>query len=171
MSALTQQVIFYDPYVLNGTDKAIGIKRVFSVEDLLSTADTISIHAVSTRETRGIINDTTLALVKPGAVLINTARGDIVEFDALERALRSGRLAAAGIDVIAGKEPPPEPLHPLLRAYRDKESWLMGRLVITPHVAYYTQEAVYETQVKSAETIRDVLLDGLSETNRVFPEL
>lgn len=159
-------MIFYDPYVANGYDKAIGVTRVRTIEELVSTADTISIHCPLTHETHGLVNDKLLSLVRPGAVLVNTARGPIVQLDAVERALRSGRMAGVGLDVVE-TEPITEPVPGLVREYRAREAWLMGRLVITPHVAYYSAEALHEIRVKSVETMRDVLLDGLVERNRI----
>jgi lactate dehydrogenase-like 2-hydroxyacid dehydrogenase len=90
-----------------------------------------------------------------------------VDLEALELALRNGQLAAAGIDVIES-EPPKDPLPGLIKAYKDKEERLMGRLVITPHAAWYSPESLVDMRLKSAETMRDVLLDGL-DTNCIDP--
>ena len=106
-------------------------------------------------------------MVKPGAIIVNAARGELVDLEALERALRDGRLATAGLDVLE-EEPIREVMPNLIRAYRDRETWLMGRLVITPHVAFYSFEAVAEMRLKSAETMRDILFDGLN-TNVIEP--
>lgn len=80
----------------------------------------------------------------------------------MENALRSNRLAGAGLDVLP-VEPIPSPpdVHPLIEAYRNKEDWLEGRLVITPHCAFYSPESWEDIRVKSAQTMRDVLVDGL----------
>jgi C-terminal binding protein len=95
------------------------------------------------------------------------ARGDLVDLVALELALRTGRLAAAGINVLE-KEPPRGPASRFSQAYRAKEDWLMGRLVITHHTAWYSPESLVDMRIKSAETMRDVLFDGM-ETDVINP--
>jgi len=155
--AFGYRVTFYDPNLPNGADLALGIKRARTLEDLLAVSDTLSIHVPDMRSTRGMIGARELALLPRGAVLINTARGTSVDIDALEAALRSDHLAGAGLDVIP-VEPPVAPLPSLLAAYRAREPWLAGRLVITPHSAFWTPHAWADIRRKSAETMRDALL-------------
>ena len=88
-----------------------------------------------------------------------TARGSIVDPDAVLDALRGGRLAGAGLDVLP-VEPPVEPLPALLRAYRDREPGLEGRLIVTPHSAFHTPEAWADIRRKSAETMAAALLSN-----------
>jgi C-terminal binding protein len=107
-------------------------------------------------------------MMKMGSVLINTSRGKVVDLDAVEEALKEGRLGAAALDVLP-EEPIPDPPHPLIKAYREGEEWLRGRLVITPHVAYYSSEAWDDIRSLSCKTMRDVLLDGL-KTNVIRVE-
>jgi C-terminal binding protein len=102
-------------------------------------------------------------------VVVNTARGTILDIDALGEALRSGRIAGAGLDVIP-VEPPVEPVPALLRAYRARESWLEGRLIITPHSAYLTPEAHRDIRIKSAETMRAALLTNRPQ-NVITPDM
>ena len=161
-------VVFYDPYRPNGTELGLGIQRERTLEGLLRRADVLSVHAPLTPETRGMIGARELALLPEGAVLVNTARGPIVEIDAVEAALRGGRLAGAGLDVIP-VEPPVEPVPNLLRAYRAKEPWLEGRLVITPHSAYHSPEAWADIRRKSAETMAAAL--GNRPQNVITPEM
>ena len=99
-----------------------------------------------------------LALLRKGAVVVNTARGPIIDLDALLALLRDGHIAAAGLDVLP-VEPPVEPIPELLRAYRAREPWLEGRLVVTPHAAWFTPNSEHDTRVKSAETMRAALAD------------
>jgi C-terminal binding protein len=134
----------------------------------MTQSDVLSIHCPLTRNTRGLVGARELALLPKDAVVVNTARGPILDIDALEAALRSNYLAGAGLDVIP-VEPPVEPIPGLLRAYRASESWLMGRLVIMPHVAFHSPEAWDDIRLKSAETMRDVLVRGL-RTNVIPPE-
>lgn len=99
-------------------------------ETLFETADVVSLHCPLTDETRGIVSASVLARMKPTALLINTARGALVDESALADALNSGRLAGAGLDVMA--EEPPRPDHPLLTA---------KNCLITPHIAWASREA------------------------------
>lgn len=166
--ALGFKVMFFDPALPNGADRAIGVERVESLDALMAQSDVLSIHCPLTRATRGLVGARELALLPKDAVVVNTARGPILDMEALEAALRSDHLAGAGLDVIP-VEPPVEPIPSLLRAYRDKEPWLMGRLVIMPHVAFHSPEAWDDIRLKSAETMRDVLVRGL-RTNVIPPE-
>ncbi len=92
-------VIGFDPYLSEDAARALGV-TLMSLHELLPQADIISLNVPVTAETRGLINSHTLALVKPGAILINTARGPVVDEDALATALASGRLSGAGLDVL-----------------------------------------------------------------------
>jgi phosphoglycerate dehydrogenase-like enzyme len=154
--ALGFRVVFYDPYLPNGVERALGIERERTLEGLLACADVLSLHTPLTRETRGLIGARELALLPQGAVVVNTARGSVLDLDALAEALRSGHLAGAGLDVLPDE--PPEPVPALLAAYRAREPWLEGRLVITPHVAFHSPEAWADIRRKSAETMAAALL-------------
>ncbi len=134
----------------------------------MATSDVLSIHCPLTRRTRGLVDAAALAQLPEGAVVVNTARGPILDLDALEAGLRSGRIAGAGLDVLP-VEPPPQPEPSLLRACRAGEAWLRGRLVILPHVAFHSPEAWGDIRLKSAETMRDVLVRGLS-SNVIPPD-
>jgi phosphoglycerate dehydrogenase-like enzyme len=151
------RVVFYDPYLPNGAELALGIARAATLEDLLRQTDTLSVHTPLTLETRGLLGHAQLSLLRPGAVVVNTARGPIIDLDALLALLRGGHIAAAGLDVLP-VEPPVDPVPELLRAYRAREPALEGRLVITPHAAWSTPESENDTRVKSAETMRAALL-------------
>lgn len=166
--ALGMKVVFFDPNLPRGADLAIGVGRAESLEELLRQSDVLSLHAPLLPSTRGLIGAKELALLPEGAVLINTARGPIVDLDAVEGALRSGRLAGAGLDVIP-VEPPVEPYPSLLKAYHAKEDWLLGRLLILPHIAYYSPEAWMDIRVKSAETARAAILTNAPQ-NVIKPE-
>lgn len=109
------------------------------LEELLAACDIISLHVPLTEETRGLIGEKELALMKESAVLINTARGPVVDSNALAEALQSGKIAGAAVDVFE-TEPPVASDHPLLQA---------KNLIATPHVAFATKEAM----VKRAHTV------------------
>jgi C-terminal binding protein len=154
------RVLFHDPYLPNGVELSLGIHRARRIEELFEQADTLSIHTPLTRNTLNLVAERLLRLMPPGAVVVNTARGPVLDIDALEACLRDGTIAGAGLDVLP-EEPPREPVPSLLRAYRERAPWLAGRLIVTPHSAYHSPEALEDIRRKSAETMRDVLLQGL----------
>ncbi len=161
--------MFYDPYLPRGAELALGIARAESLEELLRQTDTLTIHTPLTRETRNLLGLAELRQLRRGAVVVNTARGPIVDIEALYEVLRDGHIAAAALDVVP-VEPPAEPLPRLIRAYRAREEWLEGRFVLTPHVAFYSPEAVHDTRVKAAETMRAALLTNRPK-NVITPEM
>jgi C-terminal binding protein len=161
------RVVFHDPYLPNGVERALGVERARTREALLERADILSLHAPLTRTTLGLVGEAELRRLPPGAVVVNTARGPMLDLDALYAALKDGHLAGAGLDVIP-QEPPEDPVPRLLAAYRAREPWLEGRLIVTPHSAFYTPHAYDDIRIKSAETMRDVLMDGLS-SNVILP--
>src|SRR5213075_917221 len=163
------RVVAYDPYMPNGTELGVGVERVRSLEALMERTDTLSIHAPLTPETRGMISRAMLERMPKGGVVVNTARGPIVDVDALADLLKRGHIAAAGLDVLP-VEPPVEPIPELLRAYRAREPGLEGRLVITPHAAWFTPESEHDTRVKSAETMRAALLINRPQ-NVITPDM
>jgi C-terminal binding protein len=162
------RVVFYDPYLPNGVELGLGVQRAATLEELLAQTDTLSVHTPLTRETRGMLGLKELSLLPRGAVVVNTARGPIIDIDALAALLKSGHLAGVGLDVIP-VEPPVEPVPELLRAYRAREDWTLGRLIITPHAAFYSPQAWDDIRSKSAETMRAALL-GLRPQNVIPPE-
>jgi phosphoglycerate dehydrogenase-like enzyme len=124
----------------------LGIER-HDLDDLLEASDVVSLHLPLTPETEGLIDQRALARMKPAAVLINTARGGLVEETALVEALTSGRLLAAGLDVLAEEPPPPD--HPLLS---------LDNVVLTPHVAWLTQETLsrsFDVALENIWRLRD----------------
>ena len=157
-------VQFYDPYVRDGQDKALGLTRHESLDELLASSDLLSLHVPLTRETRGMVDQAFLDSLRPGSILVNTARGGIVDLDAIYAALRDDRLRAVGLDVFP--EEPPKPDHPLLRDWRNREEWLAGRVLVTPHAAFYCRESVEEMRRKAAqEALRT--LEGRTPRNCV----
>jgi D-3-phosphoglycerate dehydrogenase / 2-oxoglutarate reductase len=116
------------------------------LDRLLEEADLVSLHVPLTESTRRLLDARAFDRLKPGAYLVNTARGAVVDEAALLRALDSGRLAGAGLDVLAVE--PPAPDHPLLRH---------PRVLVTPHSAWYTEEAMRDLQRLLAEDVARVL--------------
>jgi phosphoglycerate dehydrogenase-like enzyme len=162
------RVVFFDPHLPNGVELGLGIHRAATLEELLQQTDTLSVHAPLTRETRGMLGLRELSLLPRDAVVVNTARGPIIDIDALATLLKSGHLAGVGLDVVP-IEPPVEPVPELIRAYRARESWTLGRLIITPHSAFFTPQAWDDIRTKSAETMRAALL-GPRPQNVIPPE-
>jgi len=152
------RILGYDPGQPPGHEKAIGYERAEQLEELFAQSDIVTLHCPATDQTRGLLNAEGLARLKRGAIVVNTARGELIEdLDALEAALRSGQIAAAAIDTLL-KEPPDD--HPLLAAWRNREDWLAGRLVITPHNAFYSDHAAVEMRRNAAKTVKLLLDEG-----------
>ncbi|KAL2397913.1 C-terminal-binding protein 2 [Exophiala dermatitidis] len=168
--AFSWHVLFYDPYVKNGTDKSLGVERTRDIKELFRRSTTLSLHCPCTRETRGMVGYDLLSLLPRGAVFVNTARGEIVDLDAVERCLREGIISGAGLDVLPEEPIPENNVHPLIQAYRSKEPWLQGRMTLTCHTAFYSPQSFVDIRVKSAETMRDVLLDG-GDSNVITPDM
>jgi phosphoglycerate dehydrogenase-like enzyme len=134
--AFDAKIAFYDPLVANVDERSV--QRNNSLEDLVAVSDIVSLHLPVTIQTRRIVNADLLRRFKPTAILINTARGALVDESALVDALNSGRLAAAGLDVL-DKEPP-DPANPLLHS---------DNVLITPHIAAGTRDAL-KTKMRAA---------------------
>ncbi|MDH7499513.1 MAG: C-terminal binding protein, partial [candidate division NC10 bacterium] len=139
------RIIAYDPYVDPKVGQQAGVELV-SLDRLLRESDIISIHAPLTQETFHLIGEAEMKKMKPSAFLINTGRGPLVDGKALYEALREGRLAGAGLDVM--EKEPPDPSDPLLT---------LDNVVFTPHYASYTEEAYHELAVKAAQGAASVL--------------
>jgi D-3-phosphoglycerate dehydrogenase / 2-oxoglutarate reductase len=139
------RVVAHDPYVSQHALAAAGVEGM-SFDRLLEISDFVSIHAPLLPATRGLFNAEVFRKMKQGACLINTARGPLVDEDALLAALDSGRLVGAALDVVA-VEPLP------------KQSRLIGRdnVVLTPHTGFYSVEALNELQTKCAADVARVL--------------
>lgn len=152
-------VAIYDPLVSRGTEIAVGVDRKESLEELLAVSNVVSIHCPLTNETKGMINTTTLKLMQQDAILINTARGAIVEIDDLLDALRRGVIAGAGIDVLPAE--PPKADDALALAYRGRADPIVGdRLLLTPHAAWSSPESVSDARRLAVETAMLYLREG-----------
>jgi D-3-phosphoglycerate dehydrogenase len=148
LSAFGMHVIAYDPFVAAGRAAQMGV-RLVSLDELLRTSDVVSVHLPKTAETVGIIGAEQFALVKPTMILVNAARGGIVDEDALAAALKEGRVAAAGLDVYA-KEP-----------CTDSPLFEFEQVVATPHLGASTDEAQEKAGVAVARSVRLALAGEL----------
>ncbi|SEG27734.1 C-terminal binding protein [Bosea lathyri] len=162
-AAFDMNVIYHDPYLPEGHELGLGVERVKTLDDLLGRSDVVSLHVPLSDKTRNIIGKRELASMKPGGILINVARGGLVDVDAVHDALKSGHLAAAGFDVLPKEPPVPAPA--LIEAWRNDEAWLAGRLVVTPHAAFYSQAGYLDMRTFSAEILLDFLFEGRLRNN------
>ena len=138
------EVVASDPYVDAEAMRLAAVEKV-ELDALLERADFVSLHAPLTSETRGLIGERELRLMKPTAFLINTSRGPIVVESALLRALREGWIAGAGLDVLETEPPKSFPLSEL------------DNVIVTPHVGFYSEESLRELQLKAAQEVASVL--------------
>jgi D-3-phosphoglycerate dehydrogenase len=144
------RVIASDPYVSPQTAADLGVE-LLSLDELLAAADYISLHLAVTPETRGMINPTNLSKMKDGVRIINCARGELIDQEALREAMLSGKVAGAGLDVFD-----PEPLpadHPLLS---------VANLIATPHIAGSTEEAQEIVGIRIVEQLVEYLRSGVA---------
>jgi D-3-phosphoglycerate dehydrogenase / 2-oxoglutarate reductase len=157
-AGLGMWVIAHDPVLADADVRAAGAEPV-ALADLAARADVVTLHAPLTDATRNLVDAAFLAAMQPTAYLINTARGGLVDHDALLAALSEGRIAGAGLDTFV-----PEPLpagHPLLEC---------ERALLTPHVAFYSEESVQEVRVLAARCVAAVL-SGERPAETVNPEV
>lgn len=139
------RLLVYDPYI---DERALpaGAERLHALDPLLQRADIVSLHCPLTEETRGMIGAAALRRMQRGALLINAARGPVVEEGALVAALREGRIAGAGLDTFETE--PPSPSSPL---------WQMPNVVVSPHIGAQTREAVSRVAMLAARNVLTVL--------------
>lgn len=149
--AFGMAIAFHDPFVASGLEIAVDAKRYESLHELMAVSDVISVHAPASSETVGLIGAAAFAAAKPGLVLVNTARGAIVDLDALTAALRDGRVAAAGLDVLPVE--PADRNHPLVAAWLAREPWLDGRLTLSPHAAFYSPDSLVDMRSRGLDTV------------------
>ncbi|MEQ1774829.1 MAG: C-terminal binding protein [Burkholderiales bacterium] len=143
-AAFGMKVLFADPFVKDGQFDAPGKKM--ELMDMLKQSDFVSVHPPLTPQTRKSINDEAFAAMKPNAVIINCARGPVIDTEALVRALDSKKIAGAALDT-TDPEPLPDP-HPL----RGREN-----VIINPHVAWYSEQAMVGLQAGAPAEVRRVL--------------
>lgn len=145
---LGMKVIVHDPYLTAEAAARLDVERV-SLDEMMSRSDVVTVHVPKTKETTGILGKKQFAMAKPGLMVINAARGGIVDEKALLEALESGQVGCAGLDVFV-TEPPPED-HPLVNH---------PNVICTPHLGASTEQAQINVSVAVAEQVRDFLLKG-----------
>ena len=154
--ALGMHVVFYDPYKPDGYDKALGITRAETLTELLSRSHAVSLHCPLTSETHHMIDRAALAQMVPRSFLINTARGGVVDTDAIPAAIASWQLAGAAIDVLEGE--PPANDNVLVKAWRDPANPCHHRVILNPHAAFYSEQGHIDMRVKGSIACRKAIL-------------
>jgi D-3-phosphoglycerate dehydrogenase len=154
--AFDMSVQVYDPYVGAEVIRAAGCEKVMDLDAALPRADFVTVHCPKTPETVGLFNAARFARMKPGACIVNTARGGIIDEAALHAALTSGHIAGAGLDVFEAEPTPAN--NPLLQ---------LPNVIASPHMAGVTTEAVAAMAVATAENILSVL-DGAPRRDNVI---
>lgn len=149
-------VLFYDPYLSAGVEKSLGIRRAWRLDDLLQQSEIISLHCPFNNETEGMIGCVEFDRMKDGVILVNTARGGIINQAGLKNALKTGKVAGAGLDVMEA-EPP-----------QDLELLGFPNVLTTPHAAFYSKESFFECRHSAAVLVRNYLRDGIlaNQVNR-----
>ena len=150
------EVLASDPFISRDDASAIGARKV-EMDELLRESDFVTLHSPLTPETRNLIGEEELAKMKPEAFIINAARGGLIDEDALYDALTSGQIAGAGLDVLVDTSPPLD--------YRLTQ---LDNVIVTPHTAFYSQEATLELEQRAAgEVVR--VFQGQMPDNLVNP--
>ena len=150
-------MIAFDPLIAPG--QTIGDVEIVSFEDVLRRSHFITVHTPLTPETEGMVGADELAMMMPGSIIVNCARGGIIEEHALADALKSGHLAGAGLDVLEPAPPPDD--HPLLTA---------PNVIITPHTAFFSQASTIELERRTAEEAIRVM-NGNKPENLINPDV
>ena len=156
--AFGMRVVAHDPYISKEIAAGIGVE-LMTLDEVCAAADYLTLHLPSTAETKHLFNDQRFARCKPGIRIINTARGELIDEAALKRAIDSGQVGGAGLDVFE-TEPPAD--------------WSLARLpqvVATPHIAASTEEAQELVGTDTAATVRDFLRDGMVRNAVNFPSI
>jgi D-3-phosphoglycerate dehydrogenase len=148
--ALGMKVIAYDPFTTLERARKLDIELVADFDEVLARADAITVHVPKTKDTVGLLNREAFAKARKGLLVINAARGGIVDEEALLEALESGQVGGAGLDVFVEEPPPPD--HPLLSH---------EKVICTPHLGASTEQAQINVSVAVAEQICDYLLNGI----------
>jgi len=151
-------VIFYDPYLPDGIEKSLGLDRVYTLQDLLFKSDCVSLHCTLNEHNHHLINEYTIKQMRPGAFLVNTARGGLVDEAALALALKDNRIRAAAIDVHEN-----EPCNVFLGNSPLKD---VHNLIVTPHAAFYSEASTIELREMAASEVRRAIVGRIPDTLR-----
>lgn len=148
MKSFGMEILAYDPYIPAEDFAKHGVTGVGTLEELFKECNIISLHSPLTPETNGMIDYKLMASMPKDGILINTSRGEIVKEDDLLRACREGKLSAAATDVIEDED------------NLESRLYELDNSIITPHVAYYSEDSLEECRVKAALMVADVIGRG-----------
>lgn len=151
--AFGMAVVAFDPFVPERAARHLGL--VSQVDDVYAKADILSLHALVVPETQGMINAAAIEKMKPGVLIVNTARGKLINGADLAAALRSGQVGGAAIDVYDVEPPPPD--HPLAG---------LDNVILIPHLGASTSEAQAAVGIQAADQVINYLIDGKTENVR-----
>ncbi|XP_012287635.1 C-terminal-binding protein [Orussus abietinus] len=154
-------VIFYDPYLPDGIEKSLGLTRVYTLQDLLFQSDCVSLHCTLNEHNHHLINEFTIKQMRPGAFLVNTARGGLVDDDALAAALKQGRIRAAALDVHEN-----EPYNVFQGQSAQCPLKDAPNLLCTPHAAFYSDASCTELREMAASEIRRAIMGRIPDCLR-----
>uniref|UniRef100_UPI0035901997 C-terminal-binding protein 1-like isoform X1 n=2 Tax=Myxine glutinosa TaxID=7769 RepID=UPI0035901997 len=146
-------VIFYDPYLGDGVERALGVQRVSTLQELLFNSDCVSLHCSLNEHNHHLINDFTIKQMRQGAFLVNTARGGLVDEKSLALALKEGRIRGAALDVHET-----EPYNINQGPLKD-----VPNLLCTPHAAWYSEQASLEMREEAAKEVRRAITSRIPD--------
>jgi len=153
--SFSREIGFYDPYISNGYEKVYGIKRYQSLSELLKVSDIVSVNTPLNEETKGMIDENFIKLMKKGSYLINLSRGPLVKSkEIILKKLLSKELEGYGTDVWTDEPPDVNDQLNILWKTNDK---FRGRLIVNPHTAYFSNEALLESRSKACLTCLDII--------------
>lgn len=144
------RVIGYDPYKSKAEMAENGITKYDKLTDMLRECDFISLHSVLNDETKHLIGEKELSVIKPSTIIINSARGALIDELALVKALENNQIAGAGLDVFS-KEPLNQKDHPLRKLFQ------MKNVILFPHLTFYTVEAMERLEIETLERCKEAL--------------
>jgi len=149
--AFGMDIVAFDPFVSQEEAEQFGVNST-SLENLLQSSDFVSLHSPYTEETHNMIGEEQLDMMKSDSFLINCARGPLIDENALFEALKSKKIAGAGLDVMVDSIPSTD--HPFM---------YLDNILITPHISFFSQESVLELEKRAAQEVRSVLLGQMPE--------
>lgn len=148
--SIFNDIMFYDPYIEDGYDKSLNFKRVEKLNEIFQNSDIVSVHVPSSKKNKFFLKDENFKKIKKSIIFINTSRGDLVKDSTLLKFYSNGKISGLGLDVF--EQEPLKVNSKLSKIWLNRKN--MGKVIFTPHVAFYSQEALYEIRFKGVNTLR-----------------